>query len=106
MRTYLSALALTLLIISCSQSGTNLQDIATPVPTAQSAQVANLPLAQLQRGHGVYLRHCAQCHEHQLPNTATLPEYHKKVHSMSELAGITKAEEADLQSYLGQFTDR
>jgi cytochrome c553 len=52
------------------------------------------------------LKQCAQCHEHRLPNTISLPAWHGKIDKMSNLAGLSKAEEEDLQAYLGEFSDR
>lgn len=90
-------------IFSCQSSN---QKIATPAPTEANARVSGKPLVTLKRGHGVYLKHCAQCHEHRLPNTATFPAWHAKIDTMSELAGLSKSEEEDLQTYLGEFSDR
>jgi cytochrome c5 len=70
------------------------------------AQASGKPYPKLKRGHGVYMRQCAQCHEHRIPSSATLPEWHDKVSAMSMRAGISKEEERDLQIYLGEFSDR
>ncbi len=90
-------------LLSC-QNSTRM--IATPIPTKKMAKVTGKPFLDLKRGHGVYMRQCAQCHEHRLPNTVTVPAWHDKVDSMSALAGLSKKERADLQSYLSEFSDR
>lgn len=90
-------------MLSCQSQ---LQKIATPVPTEAHARVSGKSLPTLKRGHGVYLKHCAQCHEHRLPNTVTLPEWHAKIDTMSHLAGLSESEQQDLQEYLGEFSDR
>lgn len=90
-------------LVSCSN---NQQNVATPKPTEANARVSGKPLPNLKRGYGVYMRHCAQCHEHRLPNTVTLPEWHAQVGTMADLAGLSKEDEADLQLYLGEFSDR
>ncbi|MDA7907979.1 hypothetical protein N9B19_03780 [Akkermansiaceae bacterium] len=88
---------------SCQSS---VQKIATPKPTKANAAVSGKSFATLKRGHGVYLKQCAQCHEHRLPNTISLPAWHGKIDKMSDLAGLSKAEEEDLQAYLDEFSDR
>lgn len=90
-------------LISCSR---DVQSVATPKPTKANARISGKPLATLKRGHGVYMRHCAQCHEHRLPNTVSLPAWHAKIDSMSDLAGLSKEDHDSLQLYLGEFSDR
>ena len=92
-----------LMLVSCQSS---IREIATPEPTPAHAKASGKPLETLVRGRGVYMRHCAQCHEHRLPNTATFPEWHAKIETMSELAGLPASEQKDLQVYLGEFSDR
>ena len=94
---------LSIVIVAC-QSG--VQKIATPVPTEAHAKVSGKSLPVLKRGHGVYMRHCSQCHEHRLPNTITLPDWHAKIEAMSVMAGLSEAEKDNLQEYLGEFSDR
>ena len=69
------------------------QDIATPVPSSQMVQVSGEPYPKLKKGHGVYMRQCAQCHEHRIPFSATFSEWHDKVSAMSMRAAISKEEE-------------
>lgn len=88
---------------SCSNS---LQEVATPVPTAAHARLSGKPLPALKRGHGVYMRHCSQCHEHRLPNTVTLPEWHAQIDTMADVAGLSTEDQMNLQIYLGEFSDR
>lgn len=99
--------ALTLILFlgmaSCSKE---VRSIATPEPNEQHARVSGKPLPTLKRGHGVYMRHCAQCHEHRLPNTVTLPDWHAQIKTMSNIAGLSKEDEKSLQIYLGEFSDR
>ena len=101
---YLMAMLFSLLAFFSCQS--HVHKIATPVPTAAQARVSGKSLPTLKRGYGVYMKHCAQCHEHRLPNTVTLPEWHAKIDTMSHLAGLSQIEQRDLQEYLGEFSDR
>ena len=82
------------------------QNIATPTPDSKMARVSGKDLASLKQGHEIYRSQCIQCHENRLPTSATLPEYHKKVSMMATRAGLTKSEEAALQIYLDEFSDR
>lgn len=90
-------------LVSCSDS---VQKVATPEPTEALAKVTGKPLKNLKRGYGVYLKHCSQCHEHRLPNTVTLSEWTSHIDTMSDRAGISKEERADLQVYLAELSDR
>lgn len=90
-------------LVSCQ---TPIQNIATPVPTEAHAKVSGKPLPVLKRGYGVYMKQCAQCHEHRLPNTVSLPAWHAKIDTMSGLAGLSKTDQEDLQFYLSEFSDR
>ena len=99
-------LLLTILVlglVSCSQS---IRSLATPRPTPAHARVSGKSYVSLKQGYGVYMKHCAQCHEHRLPNTVTLPAWHAQIESMSHLAGLSAEDEASLQIYLGEFSDR
>lgn len=93
----------TLLLFSCSAP---LQQVATPEPTETHARLSGKPFPKLKRGYGVYMRHCAQCHEHRLPNTVTLPEWHAQIDTMAEVAGLSAEDGKSLQLYLGEFSDR
>jgi hypothetical protein len=92
-----------LALSSCSP---DVQSVATPKPTKANARVSGKPFVPLKRGYGVYMRHCAQCHEHRLPNTVSLPAWHAKIDTMSDLAGLSKEDHDSLQLYLGEFSDR
>ncbi|YCM45756.1 hypothetical protein V2O64_06985 [Verrucomicrobiaceae bacterium 227] len=82
------------------------QNIATPAPTAKMADVSGKSLTALEQGHEIYRSQCVACHENRLPSSATLPEYHKKVSVMATRAGLDKSQEAALQLYLDEFSDR
>lgn len=90
-------------VLSCQSS---LREIATPEPTGANVAVSGKPFLALNRGYGVYMKHCSQCHEHRLPNTITLPAWHEQIELMSDLAGLSKMDKKTLQTYLGEFSDR
>lgn len=98
-----SALIIPFILTQCT---TSLQEIATPTPTLEMAEIAKVPYASLQEGHRIYLSNCNQCHEHKLPDTTDIPGYHAKIHQMADLAVLSESEEKNLQLYLDQFTDR
>ena len=82
------------------------REVATPKPTEKMAVVSGKPYADLKRGYEIYRSQCVMCHDNRLPASATLPEYHEKVAVMASRAGLSKAEEAALQIYLDEFSDR
>ncbi|MDB4141962.1 hypothetical protein N9162_00395 [bacterium] len=84
----------------------NVADVVTPEPSPQMAKASGKSYSDLKEGHGVYMKQCAQCHEHRVPSSTTLPEWHDKVSAMSAIAGLSKVEEKSLQTYLDEFTDR
>jgi len=90
-------------ISSCQSS---IQKTATPEPSKANAVVSGKAFLTLKRGYGVYMRHCAQCHEHRLPNTITLPTWHAQIEEMSNMAGLSKTDTKNFQTYLGEFSDR
>ncbi|MGJ8697654.1 MAG: hypothetical protein ACSHYF_15155 [Verrucomicrobiaceae bacterium] len=102
LRTAVILLFAGLLVVACQNS----QSIATPKPTRKMAEVSGKSFTTLKEGQGVYARHCAQCHEHRLPSSASLPQWHDQISTMADLAGISKEEEKSLQIYLDEFTDR
>ena len=81
-------------------------DIVTPKPTPQMAAVSGKSYPALKQGHKIYHLHCARCHEHRLPNAASVPAWHLKISTMATRAQLTKADEEMLQLYLDEFTDR
>lgn len=103
----LTILTILTVAVSCSDhSSASFMDIATPEPTAQMARLNNKPLEELIEGRRVYETSCVKCHQNRLPNTVDLPEWHKKVHTMSEKASLSSQEEESLQSYLEIFASR
>ncbi|MGC6457222.1 MAG: hypothetical protein ACON4R_02525 [Akkermansiaceae bacterium] len=90
-------------LVSCSSS---IRSFTTPEPTEAGAKLSGKSYTSLKKGYGVYLKHCAQCHEHRPPNTVTLPAWYAKTNTLSELAGLSKEERESLQLYLGEFSDR
>lgn len=46
-----------------------------PNPHADMAAKSGKPLGQLQRGHEVYMKNCAQCHAYKLPQNTDVPRW-------------------------------
>lgn len=46
-----------------------------PNPTAAMAAKSGKSLGQLQRGHAIYMRKCAECHIYKLPQQIDVPRW-------------------------------
>jgi cytochrome c5 len=71
-----------------------------PKPTEQMAASTAVGLATLERGHQVYLKHCGRCHEYEMPDEVSGPDWHVVVPGMAWNAGISKADEAAVLQYV------
>jgi cytochrome c5 len=80
--------------------------IRAPEPNAVMAKTAGHSLESLGNGYTIYLRKCAECHEHRVPTMLLPAEQHSLVSGMSFNAGLSKTEEKDLQNYLDAISDR
>lgn len=76
-----------------------------PEPTQKLAELNEVDYSQVKQGWTIYKNSCAHCHQHQLPKTSSLPDWHVKVKEMSEKATLTPREEKALQAYLELYTD-
>ncbi len=71
-----------------------------PVPTATMAASSRTPMATLEKGHAVYLRHCGRCHEYEMPDEVSGPDWHIVVPGMAWNAGISAADETAVLRYV------
>lgn len=82
------------------RNGTRGVNEDAPVPDSMMAIRNKTSLATLERGHGVYMRKCGECHTHLLPDEITSEDWHVVVPGMAWNAGIEPAEEKALLKYL------
>lgn len=80
--------------------------IWAPKPNEVMAKSSGHSLADLGEGYAIYLRKCAECHEHRVPTMIMNDQRHALVSGMSVNAGLSKREEAFLQKYLDSVADR
>lgn len=94
---YLLASAITLSIITaCS-----LQHPNDPfAPTSAMAKSSGKPLADLGRGHAIFMRQCSQCHDKRIPNEIPTGEWHKIVPGMAWNAGLSEEERGYVTDYV------
>ena len=71
-----------------------------PVPDATMAASSHRDLALLRHGHEVYLAQCGRCHEHVLPDDVTRADWHVVLPGMAWNAGLSKADEGAVMTYL------
>ena len=69
-------------------------------PTAQMAKSADKPLADLGKGHGIFMRQCSQCHDKRIPNQIPTREWHKIVPGMAWNAGLSAEERRLVTDYI------
>lgn len=92
----LSLVDLGVVALLCSCAG----PMQPPLPSPEMAGRSGKPLSTLQRGHAVYLAQCTRCHEAKLPETISHEDWHVVVPGMAWNAGISKADEKAVLSYL------
>lgn len=69
-------------------------------PTRAMALATNSDLREIGEGHAIYMRQCSQCHEAKLPATIPSKAWHVIVPGMAWNAGLSKAEEDKVHSYI------
>ncbi len=84
-------------LCACTQTTTEANNGA---PTKEMAAATNSDLAVIGEGHAIYMRQCSQCHEAELPSSIPSKEWHDIVPGMAWNAGLSKAEEDKVHSYI------
>jgi mono/diheme cytochrome c family protein len=84
-----------MLIAGCGPGGQ-----LPPAPTERMAVQAATPMATLERGHRVFLKHCGRCHGYEMPDEVSGPDWHVVVPGMAWNAGISEADEEAVLRYV------
>lgn len=71
-----------------------------PNPSAAMAKKSGKPLAQIQRGHEVYMLKCGECHNYQLPQNLDVDEWEVAVPKMIKHAGLEPLDEKAVLAYV------
>lgn len=71
-----------------------------PVADARMAEASGVPLETLQRGNGVFLTQCGQCHLLVPPDKLKTSDWHLVIPGMCWNAGLTQADEALILKYV------
>jgi hypothetical protein len=66
----------------------------------EMSRVSGVPVERLQRGHGVYLTQCGQCHELVKPEDLKVADWRVVMPGMCWNAGLKRADEALLLEYV------
>ena len=74
--------------------------IEVPNPSAAMAKKSGKPLAELQRGHEVYMLQCGQCHRYKLPQDMDIDEWQTVVPKMIGHAGLERVDEKAVLGYV------
>lgn len=69
-------------------------------PTRAMAKTSDASMAELGKGHSIYMRHCTQCHESQIPRLIPTKEWHKIVPGMAWNAGLSEEERQAVTDYI------
>jgi len=69
-------------------------------PYEEMSKISGVPIERLQRGHGVYLTQCGQCHELVKPESLKVTDWRLVMPGMCWNAGLTRADEALLLEYV------
>ncbi|MFN6017419.1 MAG: hypothetical protein ACK49N_07560 [Verrucomicrobiota bacterium] len=66
----------------------------------EMSKISGVPVERLQRGHGIYLTQCGQCHELVKPESLKVADWRLVMPGMCWNAGLTRADEALLLEYV------
>lgn len=86
-----------LVIVACTPPSAESNNGA---PTKEMATATNSDLKVIGEGHAIYMRQCSQCHEAEIPSSIPSKEWHDIVPGMAWNAGLSKAEEDKVHSYI------
>ncbi len=64
------------------------------------AKKSGKPLAQIQRGHEVYMLKCGECHNYQLPQNLDVDEWEETIPKMIKHAGLEPVDEKAVLAYV------
>ena len=95
----LSSLATLITIVACSHTYQDPNEYHAK-PSKDMALITNVELSKLNEGHAIYKRQCSKCHDPRLPGAVASKKWHKVIPKMSINAGLTKAEEKTLHTYI------
>lgn len=99
MKPILAALALIPLFYSCAVSEQGgISEVPNPSPAM--SQKSGTPLEKLQRGHVVYMLHCAECHDYPLPAALDAAEFTDTVPKMVKHSGLSDEEGRAALAYI------
>jgi len=71
-----------------------------PNPSEAMAQKSGKPLAQLQRGHEVYMLKCGECHAYQIPEKVDIMDWEDAMPKMIRHAGLPSSDEKAVLDYV------
>lgn len=71
-----------------------------PNPSPEMAQKSGKSLEQLQRGHVVYMLHCAECHAYPLPHDLDEVDFVDSVPKMVKHSGLNPSDGSDVLAYI------
>ena len=71
-----------------------------PNPSDAMAKKSGKPLAQLQRGHEVYMLKCGECHAYQLPEKVDIMDWEDVMPKMIRHAGLPSSDEKAVLDYV------
>lgn len=71
-----------------------------PNPSPQMAKASGKSLAQLQRGHEVYMLKCGECHQYQLPEEVDIMDFEDAMPKMINHAGLPSSDENAVLDYI------
>ena len=71
-----------------------------PNPDDKMAKLSGTSLAQLQRGHEVYMLKCGECHHYQLPEKVDIMDWEDAMPKMIRHAGLPSSDEKAVLNYV------
>lgn len=101
MKKLLALLLIGPLLYSCAVTESEQGGISeVPNPSPAMAQVSGTPLETLQRGHVIYMLHCAECHAYPLPADLDEADFIDTVPKMVKHSGLSESEGRAALAYI------
>jgi cytochrome c5 len=86
---------LVIMISGCAQ-----QVAVVPLADTRMAESSGVPLAELRKGHALYVSKCGRCHELIAPDQVKTADWHLVLPGMCWNAGLEEADEKQIMKYI------
>ena len=98
MKLFLVGVVVCSFLFSCAPEQGGISEVPNPSPVM--AQKSGTALSTLERGHVVYMLHCAECHAYPLPADLQAAEFVSTVPTMVKHSGLSDGDGRAVLAYI------